>query len=229
MNNNMHWSIINNYFTVEQLREIQLRRFKRIFEHAYENSPAYRELYMNVGVNPSQISTMADISKVPIIDKTFISGTLDDTIYGSMLAVDEDEVFFYHQTSGTTSSPVCQPDTVTDWSFNGEGWAELMWEIGVRPHDRVMVAFNYNLFIGFWGAHYGCERIGAEVVAGGGLTSEQKLLKIRDLKITVLALTPTYAFRLIESAEKNDIDLKSLNVRKIICAGEPGALIPSVK
>ena len=229
MNNNMHWSIINNYFTVEQLREIQLRRFKRIFEHAYENSPAYRELYMNVGVNPSQISTMADISKVPIIDKTFISGTLDDTIYGSMLAVDEDEVFFYHQTSGTTSSPVCQPDTVTDWSFNGEGWAELMWEIGVRPHDRVMVAFNYNLFIGFWGAHYGCERIGAEVVAGGGLTSEQKLLKIRDLKITVLALTPTYAFRLIESAEKNDIDLKSLNVRKIICAGEQGALIPSVK
>lgn len=229
MNNKMHWSIINNCYTVEQLRELQLRRFRKICEHAYENSPAYRKLYMEKGFDPSQLKTIEDISRVPIIDKTFISSTLDDTVYGSMLAVDEDDVFFYHQTSGTTSTPVCQPDTVADWTFNGEGWAELMWEIGIRPHDRVMVAFNYNLFIGFWGAHYGCERIGAEVVAGGGLTSEQKLLKIRDLGVTALALTPTYAFRLIEAAEKNDIDLKSLKVRKIICAGEPGALIPSVK
>jgi len=230
MNNKIHWSIINNNnYTVEQLRELQLKRFKRICEFAYENSPAYRKLYMESGFNPSDLKTIDDINKVPVIDKAFISSTLDDTMYGSMLAVDPDEVFFYHQTSGTTSAPVYQPDTVTDWAFFSECWAELMWEIGIRPHDRVMVAFNYNLFIGFWGAHYGCERIGAEVVAGGGLTSEQKLLKMRDLKVTAIALTPTYAFRLIEAAKKNNIDLKSLNVKKVICAGEPGALIPSVK
>ena len=229
MNNNMHWSLINNFFDEKQLRELQLKRFRKICQHAYDNSPAYKKLYSEAGFDPSQLKTIEDISKVPIIDKAFISSTLDDSIYGSMLAVDESEVFFYHQTSGTTSSPVCQPDTVTDWYYNGEGWAELLWEIGIRPSDRIMIAFNYNLFIGFWGAHYGCERVGAEVVAGGGLTSEQKLLKIMELGVTAVILTPTYAFRLLEAAEKNCIDIRQLKIRKIICAGEPGALIPSVK
>lgn len=229
MNNNLHWSYVNNYCTTEQLRELQVKRFKRICGFAYENSPAYRELYMKSGFDPSQIKTIDDIKTVPIIDKAFISSTLDDTVYGSMLAVKEEDVFFYHQTSGSTSTPVCQPDTITDWTYWSEAWAELLWEIGIRPTDRVMIAFNYNLFIGFWGAHYGCERLGAEVVAGGGLTSEQKLIKIRDLGVTALTLTPTYAFRLIEAAKKYNIDLKKLKVRKIICAGEPGALIPSVK
>ncbi len=229
MNNNMHWSLINNIYDENQLRELQLKRFRKICEHAYNNSPAYRKLYTESGFVPSQLRTIEDIQKVPIIDKAFISSTLDDSVYGSMLAVDESEVFFYHQTSGTTSSPVCQPDTVTDWYYNGEGWAELLWEIGIRPSDRIMIAFNYNLFIGFWGAHYGCERVGAEVVAGGGLTSEQKLLKMMELGVTVIILTPTYAFRLIEAAEKNGIDIRQLKIRKIICAGEPGALVPSVK
>lgn len=229
MDNNMHWSIVNNFYDRDQLEALQLKRFKEICSYAYENSPAYRKLYDDAGFDPKCIKTLADIRKVPVIDKTFISSTIDDTVYGSMLAVKDEDVFFYHQTSGSTSAPICQPDTVADWNIYSTCWAELMWEQGVRPSDRVMVAFNYNLFYGFWGAHYGCEKIGAEVVPGGGLTSEQKLMKLRDLKVTVLILTPTYAFRMIECAEKLNFDLKQLNIRKIICAGEPGALIPAVK
>ncbi|MEE1057574.1 MAG: phenylacetate--CoA ligase family protein [Acutalibacteraceae bacterium] len=229
MKSSKHWSLINNTFSTEQLRELQLKRFKSICEYAYNNSPAYRKLYDEAGFNPTSINSINDIQKVPIIDKAFISSTLDDSIYGSMLSVDEKEVFFYHQTSGSTSLPVCQPDTVTDWAICSECWAELLWEEGVRATDRVMIAFNYNLFYGFWGAHYGCERLGAEVVPGGGLTTEQKLIKMQELNVSVLISTPTYVFRIIEYAKNNDIDLKKLNVKKIICAGEPGALIDSVK
>ena len=224
-----HWNFINNQCSDEEIRTFQLKRFKSIVTYAYEHSKAYRELYENAGFNPSMLVTMADIRRVPMIDKSFISSTLDDTIYGSMLAVDEKEVFFYHQTSGSTSTPVCQPDTIRDWAICAECWAELLWEVGVRPEDRVMIAFNYNLFYGFWGAHYGCERLGAEVVSGGGLTSEQKLMKLKALDVSVLILTPTYALRLIESAEKYNYNLRELKVRKIVCAGEPGALIPAVK
>ena len=229
MDNNLHWNVVNNLYDREQLEELQLKRFKEICTYAYENSPAYKKLYDEAGFDPSCIKTLDDIRKVPVIDKAFISSTIDDTVYGSMLAVKDEDVFFYHQTSGSTSAPICQPDTVADWDIYSTCWAELMWEQGIRPSDRVMVAFNYNLFYGFWGAHYGCEKLGAEVVPGGGLTSEQKLIKIRDLEVTVLILTPTYAFRMIECAEKLNFDLKSLKIKKIICAGEPGALIPAVK
>ena len=229
INEYKHWNLINNTYTVEQLRELQLKRFRNICNHAYEHSPAYRKLYDGADFNPSTLKTINDIRKVPIIDKAFISSTLDDTIYGSMLSIDEKDVVFYHQTSGSTSTPVCQPDSGKDWIICSDCWSEILWEVGVRPEDRVMIAFNYNLFYGFWGAHYGCERIGAEIIPGGGLTSEQKLIKIKDLNVTVLVLTPTYAFRLVECAQKYEIDLKSLKIKKIICAGEAGGLIPAVK
>jgi phenylacetate-CoA ligase len=93
----------------------------------------------------------------------------------------------------------------------------------------VLIAFNYNLFIGFWQCHYGCEKIGAEIIPGGSLPTEVKLQKIQELSITVVATTPSYAFRMAEVAEQLGIDLKNSSVRKLITSGEPGGLVSGVK
>ncbi|WP_054742457.1 phenylacetate--CoA ligase family protein [Cellulosilyticum ruminicola] len=153
----------------------------------------------------------------------------DRSFYGDGLAVPEEDVVFFHQTSGTTSRPQRQPDTLEDWYWWGECWASVLWAQGVRNTDRVLIGFNYNLFIGFWGAHYGCEKIGAEILSTGGLSTEQRLDKLMELKITTIVTTPTYAFRLMEGAARRNIDLKTLGIKRIICAGEPGALIPETK
>lgn len=213
----------------EELDRLQLARFKNIFRFAYENSPAYRALYDAHGICPEDIQSMEDIRRVPITDKAFLVKSLDGGLYGSSLAIAEKDVVFYHQTSGTTSVPVPQPDSRDDWYYHGECWAAALWAHGVRPTDRVMVAFNYNLFIGFWQCHYGCEKLGAEIVPGGGLSTEVKLQKMQDLNVSVLATTPSYAFRMAERAEEMGIDIKNGPVRIIVTSGEPGALIPSVK
>lgn len=213
----------------QDLDQLQFKRFKNIFTYAYNNSPAYRQLYTEHGITPDKLRSYDDIHKVPIISKKFITENLDDTVYGRTLTIDPARVVFYHQTSGTTSRPVPQPDSQFDWYYHGECWANALWAHGVRSCDKVLVAFNYNLFIGFWQCHYGCEKIGAEIIPGGSLPTEVKLQKIQDLGVTVVASTPSYAFRMAEAAEELGIDLKNSSVRKLIISGEPGGLVEGVK
>ena len=214
----------------EELRELQFKRFKNIFTLAYNNSAAYRELYDSHGITPDDLKCYDDIRKVPIIDKKFFSDNLNDgSVYGRTLTCASEDVVFYHQTSGTTSRPVPQPDTREDWYYNGECWANSLYAHGVRPGDKALVAFNYNLFIGFWQAHYGCEKLGVEIIPGGGLPTDVKLQKIKDLGITVLLTTPSYAFRMAEAAEESGFDAKNSSVRIIITSGEPGGLVGGVK
>jgi phenylacetate-CoA ligase len=52
---------------------------------------------------------------------------------------------------------------------------------------------------------------------------------IRRTRATVLFCTPSYALRLAEVAQENRIDPASLDVRKIIVAGEPGGSVPAVR
>lgn len=223
------WNETLETISRERLEKVQLARFRNILSYAYQHSQAYRELYQRHGVTPESIKTISDVSKVPIVDKNFFYDSGQALAYGKTLAVPASEVAFFHQTSGTTSTPLPQPDTYFDWQFHAECWAQALWAQGVRAADKVLIAFHYNLFIGFWQCHYGCEKIGAEIIPTGGLSTEIRLQKIRDLGVTVVVTTPSYAFRLAECAEKNGYDLAGSTVGKIILSGEPGALVEGVK
>lgn len=214
----------------QELEQLQFKRFRNIFSYAYRSSPAYRRLCVGSGIAPEDLRAFEDIRRVPLTGKQFITESLGDGgVYGNTLTLPPEKVVFYHQTSGTTSKPVPQPDSRFDWYYHGECWAGALWAWGVRPSDRVMIAFNYNLFIGFWQCHYGCEKIGAEIIPGGGLSTEVKLQKLYELGVTVLASTPSYAFRMAEAAEKLGLELKDSPVKKIIVSGEPGGLVDGVK
>lgn len=226
----VYWNPYLETLNPKQLEDLQYKRFKEILGFAYNNSPAYRDLYESVGITPDSIRCFDDIKRVPVIDKNFFDDRFPlNSFYGNSLAVPEQDVVFFHQTSGTTHTPLRQPDTIEDWYWWAECWAALLWAQGVRETDRVLIAFNYNLFIGFWGAHYGCEKVGAEIISAGGLSTQQRLEKITELGVTAVITTPTYAFRLLEAAREKEIDMRSGPVKRIICAGEPGALIPSTK
>lgn len=224
-----YWNPVFETMDRKMLEEIQLRRLKCAIKYAYEKSSAYRQLYNEYGIRIEDVQSFEDFQKLPLVDKTFISNSLDETLYGKMMTVGIDEVMIHNQTSGTTSRPVAQPNTLEDWYAYAECWANVLWAQGVRANDMVMIAFGYNLFIGFWGAHYGCEKIGATIIPTGSMTSEQRLEKMKEMSVTTLTTTPTYAFRLHEVAEKMGIDTRSMGLKRIICAGEPGALVPSIK
>lgn len=218
---------------LEALRALQLRKFKRILQWAYDRSHFHHRLYQAAGLEPGDIKTYEDILKVPRVEKFLIREIQKKPPfpYGESLCVPLEEVTEFHQTSGTTGTPVYQPDTWQDWEWWSEAWACLLYAQGYRRFDRVFIPFGYNIFVAFWAGHYGAEKLGCEVIPGGVLDTKARLLKMRELQVSALMATPTYILGMADTA-RNHLGMdpvKDLKVNKITCAGEPGASIPSTK
>lgn len=228
-----YWNPLMETLPLERLRELQLRKFVRILDWAYRGSAFHRRLYRDAGLEPGDIRTFEDIRKVPKVDKAMMRSIQgkDPFPYGEALCVPLEEVVEFRQTSGTTGRPVYQADTWQDWEWWSEAWAYILYAQGFRKTDRCFLPFGYNVFVAFWAGHYAAEKIGCEVVPGGVLDTAARILKIQEIKATAMMATPSYVLTMADTAKvRLGIDpAKDLTVRKIVCAGEPGAGIPSTK
>lgn len=227
-----YWNPLLETLPREKIRDLQLRKFKRIFRWAYERSKFHRALYEEAGVGPDDIRSFEDVQRVPVVDKSMMRDIQrkDPFPYGDALCVPLEEVVEFRQTSGTTGQPVYQPDTWADWEWWSECWCYILWAQGYRPSDRVFIPFGYNIFVAFWAGHCAAEKLGCEVVPGGVLDTKARVLKIQELRATAMMATPTYVLGMADTArQKMGIDPSDLTIRKITCAGEPGACIPATK
>ncbi|GAB4247660.1 phenylacetate--CoA ligase family protein [Deferrisoma sp.] len=226
-----YWNPATETLDPERLRALQLAKFRRVLSWVYERSPMYRRKYEAAGLRPEDVRTWDDVARVPLVTKDdYRCQGKDPFPYGDTLCVPLEEVTEFHQTSGTTGTPVYQPDTWADWEWFSELWATILWAQGYRPTDRIFFPFGYHVFIAFWTAHYGAERMGCEVVPGGVLGTRERLLKMRELQVNAFMATPTYVLGMAETAQKElGADPKEWGIQRITCAGEPGALVPSTK
>ena len=227
----IYWNPLLETMPREKLRELQVKKFRRVMEWAYKNSPFYAKLYKDAGIEPGDIKSYEDIKKVPKTDKGMLRDVQkrEPFPYGDILAVPLDQVTEFRQTSGTTGTPVYQADTWQDWDWWAESWAYILYAQGYRDTDRMFIPFGYNIFVAFWAAHYAAEKLGCEVVPGGVLDTEARILKMQELKCTAFGATPTYVLGMADTARKIGIDPRSIGIKRITCAGEPGASIPTTK
>jgi phenylacetate-CoA ligase len=134
-----------------------------------------------------------------------------------------------HQTSGTTGPPLRVLDTADDWAWWRALFADTLSVTGVRPGDRVALAFSFGPHVQFWAAKEGLDEVGAMAIALGGMTSAQRLRTIAEVEATALMCTPTYALRLVEVALEERLEYALESVERVICTGEPGASLPCVR
>ncbi|MDD5009955.1 MAG: hypothetical protein PHC68_16330, partial [Syntrophorhabdaceae bacterium] len=168
-NNSIYWNPVLETLPHERLRQLQLKKFKRIVEWAYNNSPFYKKLYQDKGFEPGDLNKFEDIQKIPKTDKGMLREVQQRPPfpYGDILSVPIKDVTTFRQTSGTTGTPVYQADTWQDWEWWSECWSYILYAQGYRDTDRVFIPFGYNIFVAFWAGHYAAEKIGCEVVPGG--------------------------------------------------------------
>jgi phenylacetate-CoA ligase len=232
MDNAPFWNPVLETMNHEDLQNLQLQKFKRIFAWAYDHSRFHRRLYDQAGITPQDIRTMADVQQVPKVEKEMMRDVQrkDPFPYGDALCVPLRDVTAFRQTSGTTGQAIYQADSWQDWEWWAECWAFVLWAQGYRPTDRVFLPFGYNVFVAFWAAHYGAEKLGCEVIPGGVLDTKARILKIQELQATAIMGTPTYILGMADTAKnKMGIDPQRLGIQRITCAGEPGASIPGTK
>ncbi len=228
-----YWNPVLETLPREKLQQLQLKKFQNIFKWAYEHSKFHHQLYSDAGIEPGDIKTFDDIRRVPKVEKSMMRAIQgkDPYPYGDMLCVPLEKVTEYHQTSGTTGQPIYQPDTWQDWESYVEAWSYILYAHGYRDHDRVFLPFGYHIFIAFWGAHYAAQRIGCEIVPGGVLNTEARILKMQELRATAFAATPTYVLGMADTAKRKlGIDpAKDLQIKRITVSGEPGGSVPTTK
>ena len=227
------WNPLIETLPPEKLRDLQFMKFKRILNWAYQHSPFYRKIYQKAGLVPGDVQTFDDIQRVPKIEKGMMRETQEKGPfpYGDILSIPLEEVTTFRQTSGTTGTPVYHADAWQDMDWYAETWAYVLYAHGYRKTDRVFIPFGYNIFVAFWGGHYAAEKIGCEVVPGGVLDTKARILKMQELGCTAFMATPTYVLGMADTA-KNALNIdvaRDLNIRKITCAGEPGASVSTTK
>ena len=228
-----YWNPVLETLPRQKLQQFQLKKFQNILNWTYENSPFYRSLYKDAGLEPGDIKTIDDIRKVPKTEKSMLREAQgrEPYPYGSILSVPIEQVTEYRQTSGTTGQPVYHPETWQDWDWSAESWAYALYAHGYRDYDRVFLPFGYSINIAFWAGHYAAEKIGCEVVPGGVLDTEARILKMKELKATAFMATPTYVLGMADVARKKlGLDpAKDLNIKRITVAGEAGGSLPATK
>ncbi|HEX3272439.1 MAG TPA: AMP-binding protein [Ktedonobacterales bacterium] len=227
-----YWNPKNETMPREDLRALQLVKLQRMVAWAYEKSPFHRTRWEAAGFHPDQLKTLDDLRRIPFMTREeWMESIGNKPLFGDLPTTDQENAIRCHLTSGTSGrTPIRVLDGMKDWEWIAEMWCYGFWGFGVRPADTVYFAFGYGSFIGFWGAHYACEKIGALVVPGGAQTTEARVRQIVDLGVTTVCSTPTYALRLWQQASEMGIDLaKDSKVDKVILSGEPAGSIPAVK
>ena len=199
------------------MHALQSRRLQKLVSYVYHNVPFYRNKMQKMDIAPDDIRSIDDIVKLPFTTKQDLR---DNYPYG-LQATPQSEIVRVHASSGTTGNPTIVGYTRKDLAVWQEAMARALTSYGVTRDDTFSVSYGYGLFTGGLGAHYGVENIGATVIPTSTGNTEKHVRLIRDLKITGIACTPSYALYLAETLDKMGLSKKDINLRVGAFGAEP--------
>ena len=221
---------VNETASRERLQTLQVAKLQKLLREISGRNRFYTKKWKDAGMVPGDIHSLPDFQKLPFTYKSELVGAQEEAPpFGTNMTFSLDAYTRIHQTSGTTGTPMRVLDTPESWNWWGHCWGHVLRGAEVTAADRVFLPFSFGPFIGFWAAVEGARRVGAMMIPGGGWDSIQRLHMMRDLGATVVCCTPTYALRLAEVAREEHFDMRSLSVRALIHAGEPGANVARTK
>ena len=174
---------------IEDMKKLQSEKLVKQVKHVYENVPYYKNLMDEKGVKPEDIKGIDDLHKLPFSYKQ----DLRDYYPWGMLSAPLSDIVRIHASSGTTGKPIVAGYTQNDLKVWEEVGARCLAAFGMDKNDVFHVSYGYGLFTGGLGAHYGVENLGATVIPTSTGNTEKHLKLLRDLNVTVIACTPSYA------------------------------------
>ena len=201
----------------EELRDLQGKRLHKLVDLVYHNTPFYRAKMQEMDLLPDDIRTIDDIVKLPFTTKA----DLRDNYPVGLLATPMSEIVRIHASSGTTGNPTIVGYTYRDLEIWKEVIARALTAYGVTRGDIVSVGYGYGLFTGGLGAHYGVEHLGATVLPTSTGNTEKHIRLLRDLGVTGIACTPSYALYLAEALHKQGLSADDLKLRIGAFGAEP--------
>jgi phenylacetate-CoA ligase len=212
------------------LQSLQMDRLRAMLEEVAEHNLFCRRKWQAERIDATALRSLDELSRLPFMTKQeLVSDQADYPPFGTALTYPIERYTRFHMTSGTTGLPLRWLDTAESWDWWVRCWTFVYRAAGVGPDDRILFAFSFGPFIGFWAGFDAASRLGALCLPGGGQDSVLRLKTLIEAEATVLVCTPSYALRLAQVAREQGVDAAATPIRVAIHAGEPGASIAGTK
>ena len=208
------------------LSRLQCGRLNALLQNILPHNRLYAEKLADVQI---PLTSLDELAEFPFTYKEELVSGVHGTDLAANLTYPIERYVRFHRTSGTHGRPMVVLDTKDDWQWWVNTWQFVLDAAELGPEDRVVLAFSFGPFIGFWSAHDAAIARDCLVVPTGGLNSVARLELIRSTHATAVFCTPSYALHLAEVAAHNQMDVATFDVRRILVAGEAGGSIPEIR
>lgn len=199
-----------------EIEEYQNGRLREALRYLADNSPFYRRVFRDNGININDIRTTEDLVKIPFTEKKDLQLHNAD-----FLCVPPEKIIDYITTSGTLGDPVTFGCTDKDLDRLAYNEMKSFSCAGVKPGNivQLMTTLDKRFMAGL--AYFlGIRKLGASVIRVGNGMPELQWDTINRLKPDTIMCVPSFILRLIEYSEMNGIDYRNSSIRRIIGIGE---------
>lgn len=205
-------------------------QYREQVKYLFQHSDFYQRKFTEAGFNtPEQVGELDDIAALPFTEKDEIrQSQADFPPFGNHLAASADALRRVFSTSGTTGVPCYLGLTESDLDMYATNVARGYTAAGFKPGQRLVVGFNAGPFVA-GAVYYGFDKIGANVIPVGTGNTERMVTAIQRLGATGVSCTPSYGLYLIDWCRERNIDTRTLGLKNMITAGEPGGGDPLIR
>ena len=200
----------------EVIKAYQERRLVEALDYLKDNSPYYKKMCRENGIDLSKVRSIEDLALLPFTEKK------DLQLYNwDFLCCERSKVVDYVTTSGTLGEPVTFACTEKDLQRLAYNEKKSFMCAGLGPGNilQLMTTIDKRFMAGL--AYFlGIRELGASIIRVGNGIPELQWDTILRLKPDSIMCVPSFIPKLIQYAENHGIDYKSSSIRKIIGIGE---------
>ena len=211
----------------DELTAIQNDKLKVVTPFLYENSDFYRRRFDRLGLAPTDIQTVDDLTKWPVVDKLEMMEDVKKLPpYGSYSTMDDElwkkRGWMLFSSSGSSGVPRVFRYSQIDRDLWEWANARAIYSFGVRSDDTIFLASGYGPHVFAWGVQYSLQRMNVASIPGGGMTTDMRANIVDRFKPTVLCCTTSYALHLGRVMQDKGLDPSASSIRMLFLGGEPG-------
>jgi phenylacetate-CoA ligase len=215
---------------VEEQYRIDRATYRAQIEYLFAASSFYRRKLQGAGfASAAEVGELDSIPRLPFTEKDELRETQAmHPPFGEHLACPPEQLRRVFSTSGTTGVPCFLGLTTNDIEMYATNVARGYTAAGFSAGQRIAVGFNAGPFVA-GAVYYGFDKIGCSVIPVGTGNTERLVTAIEKLGATGVSCTPSYGLYLIDWCQQRGIETRSLGLRNMITAGEPGGGDPMIR
>ena len=201
----------------DEIEKIQTPLFLDHLSYTLSHSRFYQESFKKAGIRLNDIQTLADITKLPITEKSDLENT------DGLTCADQREIVDICLTSGTSGAQATIiPQTGSDLCRLAYNEQLAFGMAGITDADTLIVCAAIDrCFMAGLAYFMGGTKLSAAVVRAGSGSPAQLWELTRRTKATAMVGVPSLMHKIGSFALEQGVDLSACPVKKLIAIGEP--------